>query len=97
VNRPPVRGSELVSLAPAPLLEGDRDGLAGVGAEEGFSGFDSETGGAIVSPAALRSFESIVAAAFRSIAPPQVEQNRPFEETCEPQEEQYMGGVILPF
>jgi hypothetical protein len=37
----------------------------------------------------------MVAAAFRSSASPQVEQNRPLEETCEPQEEQYMGGEIL--
>jgi hypothetical protein len=27
---------------------------------------------------------------LRSRAPPQVEQNRPLEETCAPQEEQYM-------
>jgi hypothetical protein len=33
---------------------------------------------------------------LRSSAPPQVEQNRPVEETCAPQEEQYMGGGILP-
>jgi hypothetical protein len=32
---------------------------------------------------------------LRSRAPPQVEQNRPPEETCAPQEEQYMGGEIL--
>jgi hypothetical protein len=38
----------------------------------------------------------MVAATFGSRAPPQVEQNRPFEETCAPQEEQYMGGEILP-
>ncbi len=50
----------------------------------------------MVSCAALRSFESIVAAAFKSSAPPQVEQNRPLEETCAPQEEQNMGGAILP-
>jgi hypothetical protein len=42
------------------------------------------------------SFESIVDATFRSSAPPQVEQNRPLEETCAPQEEQNMGGAILP-
>lgn len=45
----------------------------------------------MVSCSTLRSFESIVAAAFRSSAPPQMEQNRPLEETCAPQEEQYMG------
>jgi hypothetical protein len=38
----------------------------------------------------------MVAAVFRSSAPPQAEQNRPLEETCAPQEEQYMGGEILP-
>jgi hypothetical protein len=78
------------------MLEDERDGLAGVWAEEGLRGVGCETGGAIVSCAALRSFESIVAAAFRSSAPPQEEQNRPLEETCAPQEEQYMGGAILP-
>lgn len=49
----------------------------------------------MVSCAPLSSFESMVAAAFRSSAPPQAEQNRPDEETCAPQEEQYMGGEIL--
>jgi hypothetical protein len=98
VNRPPVKGSELAGFGPAPLplLEGERKGLAGVWAEEGLRGVGCETGGAIVSCAALRSFESMVAAVFRSSAPPQVEQNRPLEETCAPQEEQYMGGAILP-
>jgi hypothetical protein len=33
----------------------------------------------------------MVAAALRSMDPPQEEQNRPVEETCAPQEEQYMG------
>src|SRR5580704_14832961 len=88
-------GSELVSRAPAPLLEGVRGSLAGVCAEEGLRGVAGETGGAIVSCSALRSFESIVAAVFTSRAPPQAEQNRPLEETCAPQEEQYMGGEIL--
>jgi hypothetical protein len=37
----------------------------------------------------------MVAAAFKSRAPPHVEQNRPFEETCAPHEEQYIGGEIL--
>jgi hypothetical protein len=50
----------------------------------------------MVSCSALRSFESMVAAAFRSRDPTHVEQNRPFEETCAPHEEQYMGGEILP-
>jgi hypothetical protein len=49
----------------------------------------------MVSCSALRSFESMVAAVFRSRAPPHVEQNRPFEETCAPQEEQYIRGEIL--
>src|ERR1700722_16933533 len=80
-------GSEPVSLEPAPLLEGARGDLVGVGAAEGFGGM---AGGAMVSCSALRSFESMVAAASRSRAPPQVEQNRPLEETCAPQEEQYM-------
>lgn len=39
----------------------------------------------------LSSSESMVAAALRSRAPPQEEQNRTLEETCAPQEEQYMG------
>ena len=38
----------------------------------------------------------MAAAVLRSRAPPQEEQNRPVEETCAPQEEQYMGGEILP-
>jgi hypothetical protein len=38
----------------------------------------------------------MVAATFRSSAPPQVEQNRPLEETCAPHEEQNIGGAILP-
>jgi len=50
----------------------------------------------MVSCSGLSSLESMVAAVFRSRAPPQVEQNRPLEETCAPQEEQYMGGEILP-
>jgi hypothetical protein len=33
----------------------------------------------------------------KSREPPHVEQNRPFEATSAPQEEQYMGGAILPF
>jgi len=53
-------------------------------------------GGAIVSCWALTSFESMVGAALRSSAPPQLEQNRPLEETCAPQEEQYIGSEILP-
>jgi hypothetical protein len=85
-------GSELVSFAPAPLPPGVRGDRVGMGAEEGFGG---GAGGAMVSCSALRSFESMVAAALRSRAPPQVEQNRPLEETCAPQEEQYMGGEIL--
>jgi hypothetical protein len=73
-------GSELVNFAPALLLEGVRGSLAGVCAEEGLRGA-GETGGAIVSCSALRSFESIVAAVFKSRTPPQAEQNRPLEET----------------
>jgi hypothetical protein len=68
----------------------------GVGAEESLRGVAAVPGGAIVSCSALRSFESMVGATLRSSAPPQVEQNRPVEETCEPHEEQYMGGEILP-
>jgi len=49
----------------------------------------------MVSCSGLRSLESMVAAVFRSRAPPQAEQNRPLEETCAPQEVQYMGGEIL--
>ncbi len=45
----------------------------------------------MVSCSALSSSESMVAAAFGSSDPPHVEQNRPLEETCAPQEEQYMG------
>jgi hypothetical protein len=88
-------GSELVSFAafPLPLPEGVRGDRVGVGAEEGLRGVE---GGAIVSCSALKSFESMVGAALRSRAPPQVEQNRPVEETCAPHEEQYMGGEILP-
>ncbi|MGC1492023.1 MAG: hypothetical protein WA798_11690 [Candidatus Acidiferrum sp.] len=62
-----------------------------MGAEEGLLGVGVERG-AIVSWSTLRSFESIVAAAFRSSAPPQEEQNRLLVETCAPQEEQYMGS-----
>src|SRR5271165_4165996 len=89
-------GSELVIFAPEPALEGVRCGRAGVGAEEDLRGVAGDAGGAIVSCSAFRSFESIVAAAFRSSDPPHVEQNRPLEETCAPQEEQYMRGAILP-
>jgi hypothetical protein len=89
-------GSELVSFAPPPLLEGDRGSRAGVGAREGSCGLGG-AGGPRVSGSPLRSFESMVAAVFRSREPPHVEQNRPFEATCAPQEEQYMGGAILPF
>jgi hypothetical protein len=90
-----VRGSELVSFAPAPLLEGVRAGREGVGAEEGLRGVEAGVGGAIVTCSELRSFESMVAAVLRSRASPHDEQNRPLEETCAPQEEQYMGGAIL--
>jgi len=38
----------------------------------------------------------MVAAAFKSRAPPHEEQNRPVEETRAPQDEQYIGGEILP-
>ena len=38
----------------------------------------------------------MVGAALTSSAPPHVEQNRPLEETCAPQEEQYIGSEILP-
>jgi hypothetical protein len=89
-------GSELVSFAPAPLLEGDRGSRDGVAAVEGRRGVMGGGDGAIVSCSALRSFESMVAAVFRSRELPHVEQNRPLEETCAPQEEQYMGGAILP-
>jgi hypothetical protein len=89
-------GSELVIFAPEPALEGVRGGRPGVGAEEGLRGVAAGVGGAIVSCSGLRSFESMVAAALRSSAPPHVEQNRPLEETCAPQEEQYMGSAILP-
>ena len=75
-------------------MEGVRGGRAGVGAEEGLRGAGVE-GDAMVSCAPFSSSESMVAATFRSSAPPQEEQNRPVEETCEPQEEQYMGGEIL--
>ncbi len=88
-------GSELVNFAPAPLPEGERGGRAGVGAEEGLGGVGGGTDGAIVSCSALSSSESMVASRFRSRDPPQVEQNRPWEETCAPQEEQYMGSEIL--
>ncbi len=89
-------GSELVSFAALPLPEGVRGGREGVGAEEGLRGVTGGAGGAMVSCSGLRSFESMVGAVLRSRAPPQVEQNRPLEETCAPQEEQYMGGEILP-
>src|SRR5580700_1697213 len=93
VKRPPPIGSEPVSFGP--LLEGERGGRDGVAAEGGLRCVVGGTGGAMVSCSAPRSFESRVAAALRSRAPPQVEQNRPLEETCAPQEEQYMGGEIL--
>src|SRR5271154_6202784 len=86
-------GSELVSFGPLPLPEGVRGGRVGVGAEEGLRGIE---GGAIVSCSTLRSFESMVGATLRSRAPPHVEQNRPLEETCAPQEVQYIGSAILP-
>jgi hypothetical protein len=50
----------------------------------------------MVSCSGLSSLESMVADVLRSRAPPQAEQNRPLEDTCAPQEEQYMGGEILP-
>jgi hypothetical protein len=96
VKRPPPIGSELVSFEPAPLLEGERGGRDGVVAEEGLRRAAGGTGGAMVSCSEPSSFESRVAAVLRSRAPPQVEQNRPLEETCAPQEEQYMGDEILP-
>jgi hypothetical protein len=89
-------GSELVSLTLTPPLEGVRGGRVGVGGEEGLRGVPGGPGGAIVSCSALRSLESMVGATLRSRDAPQVEQNRPVEETCEPHEEQYMGGEILP-
>jgi hypothetical protein len=89
-------GSELLIFAPEPPVEGVRGGRAGSGMEEGLRGVAAGLGGAIVACSALRSFESMVAAALRSRAPPHVEQNRPLEETCAPQEEQYMEGAILP-
>ena len=50
----------------------------------------------MVSCSILNSLESMVAEVFRSRAAPQAEQNRPLEDTCAPQEEQNMGGEILP-
>ncbi len=88
-------GSELVSFPLVPLPEGVRGGRTGVGAEDGLRG-GGVAGGAMVSCTPFSSSESMVAAAFRSSAPPQAQQNRPDEETCAPQEEQYMGGEILP-
>ena len=88
-------GSELVSFPLEPLPEGVRGGRTGVGAEDGLRGSGVDRG-AMVSCAPFTSSESMVAAVFRSSAPPQEEQNRPDEETCAPQEEQYMGGEILP-
>jgi len=85
-------GSELVR--PGALLEGVRAGRLGVGAEGGLRGEGG--GGAIVAWSAAKSFESIVAAVVKSKALPQTEQNLPLEETCAPQDEQYMGGEILP-
>lgn len=49
----------------------------------------------MVSCSSLSSFWSIVAAAFRSSAPPQEEQKRPVGDTFAPQDEQYMGSGIL--
>ncbi len=92
VKRPPPIGSELGGREPG--LEGVRGGRPGAAAEEDLRGAGVE-GEARVSCAPFSSSESMVAAAFRSSASPQVEQNRPLEETCEPQEEQYMGGEIL--
>lgn len=89
-------GSELDSFGPAPLLEGVREERDGVGAEDGLRGVAGGTVGARVSCSPTGSFASMVAAVLGSRAPPQVEQNRPLEETCAPQEEQYMGGEILP-
>src|SRR5580658_8156051 len=90
VKRPPPIGSEPVSFEPAPLLEGERGGRDGVAAEEGLRCVAGGTTGAMVSCSEPRSCESRVTAALRSRAPPQVEQNRTLEETCAPQEEQYM-------
>ena len=84
-----------MSFAVAPL-DGVRGEREGVGAEEGLRGVRGGAGGAMVSCSGLSSLESMVAAVFRSRAPPQAEQKRPLEETCAPQEVQYMGGEILP-
>lgn len=46
----------------------------------------------MVSRSALRSFESMVAAASAASDDPQAEQNRPVEETFAPQEEQNIEG-----
>ena len=89
-------GSELVNFAAPPLLEGERGSRDALGGEDDLRGLGG-AGGPIVSGPALRSFESMVAAVCKSREPPHVEQNRPFEATSAPQEEQYMGGVILPF
>lgn len=86
-------GSELVR--PGAPLEGVRGGRLGVGAEGGLRG-EVGGGGAIVAWSSVKSFESIVAAALKSKALPQTEQNLPLEETCAPQDEQYMGAEILP-
>src|SRR5579859_450386 len=88
VKRPPPMGSELVNFVPLPDPEGVRGDRVGVGAEESLRGV---AGGAMVSCSAPKSFESMVDAVFRSIDPPHEEQNRLVEETCAPQEEQYMG------
>jgi hypothetical protein len=87
-------GSELVSFVPepVPLLDGERGVLAGARADEGLRDVTDGADGAIVSCSAMNSFASIVAATFRSSDPPHAEQNRPFEEACAPQKEQYMGG-----
>src|SRR5580704_14898725 len=88
-------GSELLNFTPPPLPAGERDSREGVAAPEGLGGVGG-AGGPMVSCAAPKSFASMVAAVFESREPPHVEQNRPFEATCAPQEEQYMGGAILP-
>ena len=66
-----------------------------MGGEEGLRDAPGGTAGAIVSWSKVSSLESMVAAGLTSRVPPHVEQNRPLEETCAPQEEQYMGGAIL--
>lgn len=87
VKRPPPIGSELGGRELG--LEGVRGGRAEGGGVGVLRGGGAE--GAIVSCVELSSSESIVAAALGSSDPPQEEQNRFVEETCAPQEEQYMG------